>query len=114
MSTELDLALGLLDHQLLDCDGRRCGNVDDLEIAGLSEGRPSVVEILSGPGAWRGRGLLGRLAAAVARRPAVHVPWEEVAKIESGVHLRRTATELRLGRGDDRAARIVGRIPGAR
>ena len=28
----VDLALGLLDHQLLDCDGRRCGNVDDLEL----------------------------------------------------------------------------------
>jgi hypothetical protein len=114
MSTELDLALGLLDHQLVDSGGRRCGNVDDLEIAGISGSDPRVAEILSGPGAWRGRGPLGRLAAAVARRPAVHVPWEEVAKIKSGVHLRHTATELRLGRGDDRAARIVARIPGAR
>ena len=36
MSEELDLALGILDHQLLDCEGRRCGKVDDLAI----EGRP--------------------------------------------------------------------------
>jgi len=114
MSIELDLALGLLDHQLVDSEGRRCGNVDDLEIAGLSEANPTIVEILSGPGAWRGRGPFGRLAAAIARRPAVHVPWDEVAKVESGVHLRRPAAELRLGRGDDRAARLVGRIPGAR
>jgi hypothetical protein len=114
MSRELDLALGLLDHQLIDSDGRRCGNVDDLELDGVAGGDPRVVEILSGPGAWRGRGPFGRLAAAIARRPAVHVSWDEVAKVDSGVWLRRPATELRLGRGDDRAARIVERIPGAR
>ena len=35
---ELDLALGVLDHQLLDADGRRCGKVDDLELEGIREG----------------------------------------------------------------------------
>ena len=33
-ATEFDLALGVLDHQLVDSEGRNCGNVDDLEIAG--------------------------------------------------------------------------------
>ena len=32
MSQELDLGLAILDHQLLDRDGRRCGIVDDLAI----------------------------------------------------------------------------------
>ena len=39
---ELDVGLGLLDHQLVDCEGRRCGNVDDLELEGLPR-RPSRV-----------------------------------------------------------------------
>jgi len=31
---EIDIGLHVLDHQLLDKDGRRCGNVDDLAIEG--------------------------------------------------------------------------------
>ena len=52
MSEELDLALGILDHQLLDRDGRRCGNVDDLAIEGGPGEDAEVVAILSGPGVW--------------------------------------------------------------
>ena len=61
-----------------------------------------MTEILVGGNAWRGRGLLGRLAAALGGN-AVHVPWSEVADVGSVVELKRTAPELRLGRGDDRA-----------
>ncbi|MDX6485114.1 MAG: hypothetical protein QOF43_267 [Gaiellaceae bacterium] len=110
--SEIDLGLGVLDHQLVDKDGRNCGNVDDLEIAGIPDGEPEVTEILVGGNAWRGRGFLGRIAAALAGN-AVHVPWSDVDEVTSVVKLKRTATELRLGRGDDRAARIVRRLPGA-
>jgi sporulation protein YlmC with PRC-barrel domain len=113
MSTEIDLGLGVLDHQLIDSEGRRCGNVDDLELEGVREGNPRVVAILTGPGAWRGRGLFGRLAASVVRGDLVRIPWEEVAEIKSGVHLRRTAQELRLGRGDDRVGRWIEKLPGS-
>jgi sporulation protein YlmC with PRC-barrel domain len=109
---EVDLGLGVLDHQLVDKDGRNCGNVDDLEIGGIADGEPEVTEILVGGSAWRGRGLFGRIAAALSGN-AVHVPWSEVAEVSSVVKLKRTAPELRLGRGDDRAARIVRRLPGA-
>jgi sporulation protein YlmC with PRC-barrel domain len=109
---ELDLALGVLDHQLVDSEGRNCGNVDDLEIAGVAEGEPEVTEILVGGNAWRGRGLFGRIAAALSGN-AVRVPWSEVEDVSSVVKLKRPAAELRLGRGDDRAARIVRRLPGA-
>ena len=51
----LDLGLGILDHQLLDSEGRRCGNVDDLEIEGGPGETPRVVAILSGPDVWRSR-----------------------------------------------------------
>ena len=110
---ELDVGLGLLDHQLVDCEGRRCGNVDDLELEGLREGKPRVVAILVGPPVWRGRGRIGRLAAFITPGPTVRVPWEEVEKIDAAVHLRKTARELRLGRGDDRARKWVEWIPGS-
>ena len=111
--TEIDLGLGVLDHQLLDCDGRRCGKVDDLELEGLDTPEPRVAAILSGPPAWRGRRPLGRLAAALARGRLVRIPWAEVAQVGAGIELRRRAEELRLGRGDDRAGRLVEKLPGS-
>jgi sporulation protein YlmC with PRC-barrel domain len=113
MTKEIDLGLGVLDHQLLDSEGRRCGNVDDLELDGVRDGKPRVVAILTGPPAWAGRGPIGRLAARLASAPLVRIPWEEVDTIKSGVHLRTRAEELGLGRGDDRARRLVEKLPGA-
>jgi sporulation protein YlmC with PRC-barrel domain len=109
---ELDLALGLLDHQLVDSEGRRCGKVDDLE---LDVGRelPRVEVILVGPPVWKGRGLLGRLLASLSSARIVRVPWTEVEKIDAAVHLRKTAAEYGLGRGDDRLRRWIERIPGS-
>lgn len=109
---ELDLGLGVLDHQLVDRDGRNCGNADDLEIAGVSSSAPEVTEILVGGNAWKGRGLFGRIAAALTG-DAVHVPWSEVGEIGAVVQLKSPARELRLGRGDDAAARFVKRLPGS-
>ena len=40
--TEIDLGLGVLDHQLVDSDQRRCGKVDDLELGGIEQCRPRV------------------------------------------------------------------------
>jgi hypothetical protein len=107
----IDLGLGVLDHQLLDADERRCGKVDDLELEGnVAEGL-RVAAILSGPPAWRGRGRLGRLAARLGRGRTTRIPWAEVREIGSAVHLRKSAWELRLGRGDDRARPWVQRLP---
>jgi sporulation protein YlmC with PRC-barrel domain len=113
MKGEIDLGLGILDHQLVDSEGRRCGKVDDLELEGVASGEPRVVAILVGAPAWRGRGPLGRFAAWVSRGRLVRVPWNEVEDIGSGVVLKRTARELRLGRGDERARPIVERLPGS-
>jgi sporulation protein YlmC with PRC-barrel domain len=110
-STPVDLALGILDHQLVDAEGRNCGKVDELELGGLDRGTPEVTEILVGGNAWRTRGLLGRLAARLAG-DAVHVPWSEVESVSSVVELKGTAAELRLGRGDERWARLVAKLPG--
>jgi sporulation protein YlmC with PRC-barrel domain len=110
--TEIDLGLGILDHQLVDSDGHHCGKVDDLELKGVRDGTPRVAAILTGSSAWRGRGLLGRLAAAIARGRAVRIPWEEVKDVHADVELRRTAEELGVAR-EDRVRRLVERIPGA-
>jgi sporulation protein YlmC with PRC-barrel domain len=93
MSRPIDLGLGLLDHQIVDCEGRRCGKVDDLELAGVRNGRPVVAELL------------------VGRRRTVHVPWDVVAKVDSAVHLKVRASEVRLGRGDDRVRPWFARLP---
>jgi hypothetical protein len=63
---------------------------------------------------WGGRGRIGRLAAAVARGRTVRVPWSEVDRVDSGVRLKKQAREYGLGRGDDRARKLVAWIPGAK
>ena len=95
MSDELDLALGILDHQLIDVDGRRCGKVDDLELSGIREGRPAVETLVCG------------------RRRPVRIPWSEVSSVDSAIRLRSKASELGLGQGDDEARRLVEWIPGS-
>ncbi len=109
---EIDIALGILDHQLVDADGNNCGKVDDLELADLDGDSPEVVEILVGGNAWRTRGLLGRFAARLSGN-AVHVPWREVDSVSSVVVLKRSAAELRVNRGDQRWAPLVKKLPGA-
>ena len=109
---EVDIALGILEHQLVDSDGQNCGKVDDLEITGLDGDSPEVVEILVGGNAWRSRGLLGRLAARLGGN-AVHIPWTEVEKVTAVVTLKRPASELRLNRGDDRHAALISKVPGS-
>jgi sporulation protein YlmC with PRC-barrel domain len=111
---ELEIGLHVLDRQLLDKDGRRCGNVDDLAIEGGPGEQPEVVAILAGPGYWGQRaGWIGRLAGWIGGGGRVRVEWADVAKVESAVELRRGATELGLGRGDDRLRPWLDKIPGA-
>jgi sporulation protein YlmC with PRC-barrel domain len=111
---EIDIGLQILDRQLLDKDGRRCGNVDDLAIEGGPGEVPEVVAILVGPGYWPQRaGLIGKLAGWIGGGRRVRVPWSDVRKADSAVELKRGATELGLGRGDDRLRPYVDRIPGA-
>jgi hypothetical protein len=109
---EVDIALSILDHQLVDSDGVNCGKVDDLELGGLDGSSPEVTEILVGGNAWRARGRLGRLASRLTGN-AVHVPFAEVDAITSVVRLARPASELRLNRGDVRWSSLVSKLPGS-
>ena len=114
-SGELDLAYGVLDHQLVDSEGRRCGKVDEIELEGKAGAELRVTALLVGPGAWRGRlpGPFARLAGRLFARKLIRVPWDVVESVEAAVHLRRTASELGLSRGDDRWRKRIAKVPGA-
>lgn len=106
---KIHVGKNVLDHQLLDKDGRRCGNVDDLAIED-----DRVIAFYSGPGVWPQRaGWIGRLAGWVGGSNRVRISWDEVAKVDSAVHLKGAATDYGLGKGDDRLRPFFERIPGA-
>jgi sporulation protein YlmC with PRC-barrel domain len=109
------LCYRLLDEQILDSDGRRCGRVDDIELHGSP---PRVTGLLVGDGLYPRR--LPPMLARIARRligperwgsNAVRVPWEAVDRIDAAVHLRGKAGEHGLGAGDDPEGWMVSRLP---
>ena len=65
-----------------------------------------------GGNAWRTRGRLGQAGrpSLRQRRPR---SLEEVESVTSVVTLKRPSAELRLNRGDDRWAKLVGKLPGS-
>jgi sporulation protein YlmC with PRC-barrel domain len=105
----------LLDEQILDSEGRRCGRVDDVELKGDP---PRVTALLVGEALYPRRlpkwmrGAARRLAGPVRwGASALRVPWEEVDRIDVTVHLRGKAEELGLGQGDDPEKWLVRRLP---
>ena len=119
MSAErVDLVYRILDEQLVDVDGRRCGRVDDLEFEGDVGVTPRLHAILSGSGTWhrrmprRLRGIGARIfGTGVVGDDVIRVPWEQVDEIKSVVKLRAKASELGLAQGDDRDALFVAKFP---
>jgi sporulation protein YlmC with PRC-barrel domain len=112
---EMIVGLQILDHQIVDKDGRRCGNVDDVAIEGAPGEPAEVVALLVGPGYWRNRSRwLGALAARIGGNKRVRVSWTQVARVDSAIHLSCTASEAGLGTGDDRLRPWLEKIPGAR
>ena len=115
---QMDLVYRVLDDQLVDVDGRRCGRADDLEFDGELGAPPRLATILSGPGSWHRR--LPRPLRGIAQRlfgPGVYgedvarVPWEEVEEVGVVVRLRSKARDLGLGTGDERLARRMEKLP---
>jgi sporulation protein YlmC with PRC-barrel domain len=114
----MDLVYRVLDDQLVDVDGRRCGRVDDLEFEGDLGSPPQLHAILSGSGTWhrrlprRLRGLGARIfGVGVVGNDVIRVPWSEVDQIGSVIKLRAKARELGLATGDDRDALFVEKFP---
>lgn len=111
----LSVAHRLLDEQILDCDGRRCGRVDDIELRGNP---PRITALLVGEGLYprrlpaRLRGLARRLSGPERwGANALRIPWEEVDEIGVAVKLRGKAEELGLGGGDNPERWLVRRLP---
>jgi sporulation protein YlmC with PRC-barrel domain len=114
----IDLVYRILDDQLVDVDGRRCGRVDDLEFDGGPGEPPRLRAILSGSGVWHRRmpRALRRIGARVfgagtLGKDVIRVPWDEVDDISSVVRLKSKARDLGLAQGDERDASFVGKLP---
>ncbi len=106
---EVDLGLDLLDDQLIDVDGWRCGRVDDIELRGGPGQATRIEALLSGVGVWRNR--LPRVVApaiAAVTPPYMHrIPWDAVSEISTTVRLGRARAELGLNTNDGKNVRWV-------
>jgi hypothetical protein len=117
-ANRMDLAYRVLDDQLVDVDGRRCGRADDLEFDGDLGHPPRLHAILSGSGTWHQRlprplrSLGARIfGTGVVGSDVIRVPWSRVDDISSVIKLKGKASELGLAQGDDRDARFISKIP---
>lgn len=114
-SDHIDLVYHVLDLQLLDVNGTRCGKVDDIE---FESGPMRAVAILSGSGLYPRR-LPGRRLPALARhlvgeevigKNVIRVPWDEIDSIGATVVLKGEAEHYGLGRGDRAVAPVISRL----
>jgi sporulation protein YlmC with PRC-barrel domain len=93
----LDGALNLLDRQILDCDGKMVGKVDDIELTQQEDGL-AITAVLTGPAALLHR-LGGRLGNQLVitwdrlkvTEPERVRPWriemDRVDRLDSALHL---------------------------
>jgi hypothetical protein len=118
-----DAVLHVLDRQMVDPDGKLVAKVDELELTELGDGRLTLTAVLTGPGALgpRLRGRVGQLVVAGWRRvhPAEdpqpgRIPFRDVVRIDSAVHLARHRRDLGVDGFEDWVRdHIVTRLPGA-
>jgi len=105
----IKLVSELLDLPLFDVDGKYCGVVDDVELAG-EPGKPLLLKaLLVGPGAYSGR--LPSWAMWFVRKVAgdqiTRVPLDKIRNIHTVVHLDCRAGELGLDKSERAAARWI-------
>ena len=117
----IDGVLHLLDRQLIDCDGKFLGKVDDVELTpDETSGALVITALLTGPAAFLDR-LGGRLGRVLVERwgelrvsePDRTRPWridvDDVDRLDSAVHLRvRRDGVLRRDREAYRLGRLTG------
>jgi hypothetical protein len=110
----VDLAYRLLDLDLVDSTGRRCGKVDDLEFSGGPGQTVYVAAIVTGTGAFPGRFIrpLRRYAARIFRGKTTRIAWRTVGEVQAVVELTRTAAQLDLATGDRKLGAIFERQEG--
>ncbi len=115
MKASIELLRDVLDHDIVDADGVRCGMVDDIEFAEGPDATPVLGALLVGPGAWQTRlpALAGVVSAWAFGRGRTRIPWSEVAELTQSIKLKRRASELGLGRLERKAATWLKRFPGS-
>jgi sporulation protein YlmC with PRC-barrel domain len=100
----LRLGLRILDEQIVDARGRRCGRVEDLEFD-AETGRPArLIGFLCGATAWKRR-LPAPMAELIPGDPRGlrRVPWDYVTNIANEIELRCSEHELDLAAEAPRA-----------
>jgi sporulation protein YlmC with PRC-barrel domain len=102
-------ALDLLDVELVDVNGRQCGRIDELELAGRPGEPLEVAALLVGRGAWRAR--LPRALQWLARGVPVRIPWSEILEIDSQIRLSDTEREYHLNDGEWKPGRLISKVP---
>lgn len=124
-SGELDIALRLLDHQILGPDGELLGKVEDLALRDTG-GTLEVTDLLTGAEAWGRRlpGALGRWVLAVWRRlhpeelpGPTRTALDHLLSVDEEAHVSRAAAhELARSCGLEiwLDQHVVSRLPGGR
>jgi hypothetical protein len=117
----IDGALHLLDRQIIDSDGRFCGNVDDVELT-QAPGGLEITGLLCGPPALLER-LGGRLGDRAVRawrdlkptEPLRDRPWrigaDQVERLDSALHLSVPRDGVLRRQEEDEGLRL-GRLTG--
>ncbi len=119
----IDLALRLLDRQLIDVDGQLVGKVDDVELIETADGW-QVDAFLLGPAALGARvggrwgatmiGLHRRLRGTDEGVPP-RIAFRHVARIDSAIELAVSARELDINASESWVyEHLIRRIPGGR
>lgn len=119
----MDLLYKLMDQNLIDSRGERCGRVDDVVVEEVFDRPAKVLALLSGGGV-KSRQLWGplhrltlwlhRLAGVRGPIAPAYILWDEVDRLENDVILKISAEEAGLDRLNRAMAdRLIGRIPGA-
>src|SRR5579884_3114603 len=112
---EINLEPRLMDCQIIDVDGKRCGKVDDLVFEGDVGSQLKIKSILVGPRVWYSRetgSLAALLSFFIRSNKLIEVPWQYVVEIFPIVKLNVRAQELGLRALDTKLAGILERIPG--
>jgi sporulation protein YlmC with PRC-barrel domain len=105
----IKLVSELLDLPLYDVEGKYCGVVDDIELAGGPGKDLKLKALLVGPGAYKGR--LPAWAMWLVRKIAgdriTRVPMDKVHSIGAAVHLECSGWQLGLHKSERRAAEWI-------
>ena len=107
----IKLVSQLLDLPIIDSEGKHCGIVDDIELAGGVREPLELKALMVGPGAYSGR--LPRYAMRIVQMISgdrmVRVPLSKIRMIGAAVQLQVSGRAVGLQRSEDRVKRWIPR-----